>query len=86
MYVRITFFCKKFANSKIMCIFAADLGEKSWIHDALAYYFALYRRSLENKFGIVRFKKQREKANGWLILSTRISYVPRFGVAAFLYC
>lgn len=31
-----------------MLIFAADSGEKSWIHDALAYYFALYRKDLGN--------------------------------------
>ena len=34
MYAWIRIFCKKFANSKIMCIFAADLGEKFWIQDA----------------------------------------------------
>ena len=36
-------------------------AKKSRTADALAYYFALTERTSEICFGIVRFKKQREK-------------------------
>jgi hypothetical protein len=47
-----------FAVPTFLRIFAIGIGEKSRAVDALAYYFALNRRSLGNLTGIVRFKKQ----------------------------
>ena len=56
-------------------------GEQTGLNDALAYYFALTEKTSEICFGIVRFKKAKEKRpNGRSFLSTNISYAPRFGV------
>lgn len=39
-----------FVRYKLFRIFSDGIGEKSRAVDALAYYFALYRRRLENFF------------------------------------
>ena len=60
-----SFFAVFFANHKIICNIAHDFGKGSR-DDALAYYFALNQRSLENSFRNSRIKSEGKSIFGIL--------------------